>query len=75
MDFRNSGPPAAQTVVGLGREGVMHPLFVKLFIETDDDDLVAEEEARRRAARRSRRARSAMVVRAAPRDRNCQPPR
>jgi len=48
-------------------------MFVKLFIDTgDDDDLVAEE-ARRRAARRSPRARSAMVVRAVPRDRNCRP--
>lgn len=26
----------------------MHPMFVKLFIETNDDDLVAEEEAKRR---------------------------
>jgi hypothetical protein len=51
----------------------MHPMFVKLFIDTgDDDDLVAEEEARRRAARRSPRARPAMV-RAVPRDRNCRP--
>jgi hypothetical protein len=41
----------------------MHPMFVKLFIDTgDDDDLVAEEEARRRAARRSPRARSVMVA-------------
>ena len=54
----------------------MHPMFVKLFIDTgDDDDLVAEEEARRRAARRSPRARSVMVARAVPRDRNCRPPR
>jgi hypothetical protein len=52
----------------------MHPMFVKLFIDTgDDDDLVAEEEARRRAARRSPRARSVMVARAVPRDRNCRP--
>ena len=51
----------------------MHPMFVKLFIETNDDDLVAEGEARRPAARRSARARPAMVVRAIPRDRNCQP--
>ena len=40
----------------------MHPMFVKLFIETDVDDLSSEEDGRRRA-RRSRRARSAMVVR------------
>ena len=36
----------------------MHPMFVKLFIETYPDDLLAEED-RRRQARRSRRARSA----------------
>ena len=40
----------------------MHPMFVKLFIETDADDLPSEEDWRRRA-RRSRRARPAMVVR------------
>jgi hypothetical protein len=27
----------------------MHPMFVKLFIETDADDLLAEEDRRRRA--------------------------
>ena len=47
----------------------MHPMFVTLFLETDDDDLQAEEEAMRRAAVRLRRSRSAMTVRAAPRDR------
>jgi hypothetical protein len=40
----------------------MHPMFVKLFIETDADDLLAAEEARRRSARRSRRNRPAMAV-------------
>ena len=40
----------------------MHPMFVKLFIETDADDLPSEEDWRRRV-RRSRRARPAMVVR------------
>ncbi len=53
----------------------MHPMFVKLFIETDADDLLAEEEeeVKRRRARRSRRDRPAAVVRAAPRDRNLRP--
>jgi hypothetical protein len=37
----------------------MHPMFVKLFIDTDDDDLLSEEDRRRRA----RRARPAMAVR------------
>jgi len=45
----------------------MHPMFVKLFIETDPDDLLAEEDRRRRA-RSSRRARQAMAVRPAVRD-------
>ncbi len=51
----------------------MHPMFVKLFIETDDDDLRAEEEARRRAVRRLRRNQPVMAVRAVPRDQGCQP--
>ena len=48
----------------------MHPMFVKLFIETDANDLLAEEEeVKRHRARRSGRNRSAVVVRAAARDR------
>ena len=43
----------------------MHPMLVKLFIESDADDLPPEEDRRRRA-RRSRRARPAMAVRPAP---------
>ncbi len=39
----------------------MHPMFIKLFIETDAEDLLYEEDRRRRA-RRSRRARPAMVA-------------
>jgi hypothetical protein len=46
----------------------MHPMFVKLFIETDADDLLPEEDRCRRV-RRSRRARPAMAVRPAARDR------
>ena len=46
-------------------KGIMHPTFVKLFIETDADDLLAVKEDKRRRARRSRRNRSATVVRAA----------
>jgi hypothetical protein len=45
----------------------MHPMFVKLFIETDADDLLAVEEARRHSALRSRRNRPAMAVKAVPR--------
>jgi len=49
----------------------MHPMFVKLFIETDADDLLATEEeaeARRRARRLSRRTRLTVVVKSTPRD-------
>ena len=46
----------------------MHPMFVKLFIETDADDLLAEEDRRRRA-HWSRRARPTTAVRPAARDR------
>jgi hypothetical protein len=42
----------------------MHPMFAKLFIETDADDLSPEEDRRRRACR-SRRARRAVAVRPA----------
>jgi hypothetical protein len=50
------------------REDIMHPMFVKLFMETGADDLLSEQDRRRRA-RRSRRARTAMTVRPAARDR------
>ena len=53
----------------------MHPMFVKLFIETDADDLPDAEQARRRSARRSRRSRQAMVVTPAPRRRSSRPGR
>ncbi len=51
----------------------MHPMFVKLFIETDADDLLTYEESRRRRARRARRNRSAMVIRVAANDRGRRP--
>ena len=63
------------TAAGPGRGGIMHPMFVKLFIEADADDLLAEEEVKRRRARRSQRNRPAVVVRAASRDRNIRPQR
>jgi hypothetical protein len=52
----------------VGREDIMHPMFVKLFMETDADDVLTEQDRRRRA-RRSRRARPAMAVKAATRER------
>ena len=50
----------------------MHPMFKELFIDTDADDLAAEQD-RRRHARRYRRARPAMIVRPAPRNRENRP--
>jgi hypothetical protein len=34
-----------------GRRNIMHPMFVRLFIETDTDDLLTEEQDRKRHAR------------------------
>lgn len=52
----------------------MHPMFKELFIQTDADDLLAEEDRRRRVSRsRSRRARSAMIIKPAARNRQHQP--
>jgi hypothetical protein len=48
-----------------GRRNIMHPMFVRLFIETDTDDLLTEEQDRKRHARTARRSRSARLVRAA----------
>jgi hypothetical protein len=47
----------------------MHPMFVKLFLESDADDLQAEEEALRRSARRGRRTRRAIVIKSIARGR------
>jgi hypothetical protein len=46
----------------------MHPMFKELFIQADADDLIAGEDRRRRT-HRSRRARPAIVIRPAARDR------
>ena len=43
----------------------MHPMFVRLFIETDTDDLLTEEQDRKRRAHVARRGRSARVIRVA----------
>jgi hypothetical protein len=48
-----------------GRRNIMHPMFVRLFIETDTDDLLTEEQDRKRHARTARRSRPARLVRAA----------
>ena len=48
-----------------GRRTIMHPMFVRLFIETDADDLLTQEQDRKRRAHTARRARSARVIRVA----------
>ena len=45
-------------------EGVMHPMFVELFMETDADELTYEEDKRRRS-RRAKRAQSRTLTNAA----------
>ena len=50
----------------------MHPIFKELFIQADADDLITEEDRRARA-HRSRRARPAVVVRPAARNRQNRP--
>ena len=52
----------------------MHPMFVKLFLETDADDLLAEED-KRRAANRARRTRSRTATKLTARDRDRRPSR
>lgn len=59
--------PAPAFFPGL-RRNIMHPMFKELFIDTDADDLAAEQD-RRHHVRRSRRARPAMIVRPAARNR------
>ena len=48
-----------------GRSTIMHPMFVRLFIETGTDDLLAEEQDRKRRAHAAKRVRSARVMRVA----------
>jgi hypothetical protein len=48
-----------------GRRNIMHPMFARLFIETDTDELLTEEQDRKRHARAARRGRPARLVRAA----------
>jgi hypothetical protein len=53
----------------------MHPMFVKLFLETDADDLLADEEKRRTANRTRRNNRSRTAVMVTVRDRDRKPRR
>jgi hypothetical protein len=54
---------------------MMHPMFVKLYLEPDADDVLADEEARRRTTNRSRRMRSRTAVRVTVPNRDRQPQR
>jgi len=53
----------------------MHPMFVRLFLETDADDPHGDEQDRRRAASRARRNRSRIALKVAARDRGRLPRR
>jgi hypothetical protein len=53
----------------------MHPMFVKLFLETDADDLQADGLDRRRRANRARRIRSRMTIKVTARDHDRRPRR
>ena len=53
----------------------MHPMFVKLYLETDADEVLAEEESRRRSANRTRRARTRLTTARAAGDRHRRPAR
>ena len=53
----------------------MHPMFVRLFLETDADDPQGDEQDMRRAASRARRNRSRIAMKVAARDRNRLPRR
>jgi hypothetical protein len=50
----------------------MHPMFVKLYLESEADD---DQQDKRRRANRARRRRSRAVVRVTARDRDHQPRR
>jgi hypothetical protein len=53
----------------------MHPMFVRLFLETDADDPQGDELDMWRAASRARRNRSRMAVKVTVRDRDRLPRR
>jgi hypothetical protein len=54
---------------------VMHPMFVKLYLDNGADDVLADEEDRRRASNRARRARARQATRIISRDRDRRPAR
>jgi hypothetical protein len=68
----NTGDGAAAVAAADLRRDIMHPMFKELFLDTDAEELAAEQDRQRRV-RRSRRARSAMIVRPAARNRENRP--
>jgi hypothetical protein len=73
MYFRpGSGPLAEQEATGLHKGGIMHPLFVKLYLEAGAGD---DQEETRRRANRVKRQRSRAALRITVRDRDRRPRR
>ena len=68
MYFRRAGP--LRTAKGKG--GIMHPMFVQLYLQAETDE---DREDKRRRANRARRHRSRAAVRVVARDRDRQPRR
>ena len=60
---------------GRSEEDIMHPTFVKLFLEADAGELLGEEEDKRRRANRARRTRSRIAIRVTACDRERGPRR
>jgi hypothetical protein len=56
-------------------EDIMHPMFVKLFLEADADDLQADDPDMRRRANRARRNRSRPASRVTARGHDRRPRR
>ena len=56
-------------------EDIMHPMFVKLFLEADADDPQADDPDTRRRANRARRNRFRMATKVTVRDHDRRPRR
>ena len=61
--------PEGQGAIGLHKGGIMHPMFVKLYLETEADDDGADKRRRTHRARRHR-SRAAARVTTRPRSRS-----
>src|SRR5215470_1647540 len=76
--LRLAGPASTQALGWPAKryeEEIMHPMFVRLFLETDADDPQGDELDMRRAATRARRNRSRMALKVTVRDRDRLPRR